>query len=116
MLLLVRRDARLRALERSVAEKGFQTVLVLRLAPLLPVPIGAYNYIYGATSMRFAAFAPAMFLGSLKPYAFDSYLGVFGRQVVNDVANTNSRRSASVRGHNTHVFSFAPSLSLSLSL
>ncbi|KAH8064248.1 hypothetical protein JL721_8393 [Aureococcus anophagefferens] len=37
--------------------------------------------------MSFLAFAPAMFLGSLKPYAFDAYLGVVGKTVVDDVAS-----------------------------
>ena len=87
LLVLVRRDAKTRALERAVAERGFVTVLVLRLAPLLPIPIGGYNYLYGATDMSFLAFAPAMFLGSLKPYAFDAYLGVVGKTVVDDVAS-----------------------------
>ena len=41
---------------------------VLRLAPLLPIPIGGYNYLYGATDLALAQFVPAMFLGSLKPY------------------------------------------------
>ncbi|KAH8063429.1 hypothetical protein JL722_2599 [Aureococcus anophagefferens] len=54
LLVLVRRDAKTRALERAVAERGFVTVLVLRLAPLLPIPIGGYlcrNQIFNPTSM-----------------------------------------------------------------
>ena len=86
LLVLVRRDPKTRALERAVVERGFATVLVLRLAPLLPIPIGGYNYLYGATAMDVAQFVPAMFLGSVKPYAFDAYLGVVGKQVVDDVA------------------------------
>ena len=66
----------LRALDRAVASEAFKTVLVLRLSPLLPIPIGAYNYIYGATTMTAIDFAPAMFVGSLKPYLLDSYLGI----------------------------------------
>ena len=46
LLVLVRRDPKTRALERAVVERGFATVLVLRLAPLLPIPIGGYNYLY----------------------------------------------------------------------
>ena len=86
LLVLVRRDPKTRALERAVVERGFATVLVLRLAPLLPIPIGGYNYLYGATAMDLVQFVPAMFLGSVKPYAFDAYLGVVGKQVVDDVA------------------------------
>ena len=72
LLTLVRRDPKTRALERAVVDRGFATVLVLRLAPLLPIPIGGYNYLYGATDLALAQFVPAMFLGSLKPYAFDA--------------------------------------------
>ena len=36
--------------------------------------------------MDLVQFVPAMFLGSVKPYAFDAYLGVVGKQVVDDVA------------------------------
>lgn len=89
ILRLARRNVRLRSLEKAVTEKGFQTVLALRIAPVIPVPIGAYPYVYGATDMKFAKFAPAMFLGSLKPYAFDAYVGVVGRDTVTgaDVAD-----------------------------
>ena len=37
--------------------------------------------------MSLAQFVPAMFLGSIKPYAFDSYLGVVGKSVVDEVAS-----------------------------
>ena len=39
------RVATLRAVNRAVASEAFKTVLVLRLAPILPIPIGAYNYV-----------------------------------------------------------------------
>jgi len=93
LLVLVRRDPKTRALERAVVDRGFATVLVLRLAPLLPIPIGGYNYLYGATEMELAQFVPAMFLGSLKPYAFDSYLGVVGKSVVDEVASGGEKAS-----------------------
>ena len=92
LLVLVRRDPKTRALERAVVERGFATVLVLRLAPLLPIPIGGYNYLYGATAMDLVQFVPAMFLGSVKPYAADAYLGVVGKQVVDDVAGGGAAR------------------------
>lgn len=82
ILRLTRRDTNLAALERAVCSRGFQTVLVLRLAPIVPIPIGAYSYVYGATDMAFWPFALATFLGSLKPYAFDAYIGLVGRDLV----------------------------------
>ncbi|CAM9780082.1 unnamed protein product [Laminaria digitata] len=62
----------LRALEKVVSEEGFKTVVTLRLAPVLPIPLGAYNYVYGATSLKLPVFLSGMFVGSLKPYLLDS--------------------------------------------
>jgi len=69
-----------------VAEDGLKAILTLRLAPLLPIPIGMYNYVYGVTNVPYFDFAGGVFLGSLKPYLLDSYLGVFGKQVVEGTA------------------------------
>ena len=71
-----------RALQKVVDEEGFKTVFVLRLSPLLPIPLGAYSYIYGSTSISPITFSTATFLGSIKPYLLDSYLGVFSKQIV----------------------------------
>lgn len=71
-----------RALAKVVEEDGFKTVFVLRLSPLLPIPLGTYAYIYGASALDSLAFASATFLGSLKPYLIDSYLGVFSKQIL----------------------------------
>lgn len=79
---LVKENAGLRAVERSVAKEGFKTVLTLRLAPLVPVPIGTYNYAYGVTTVGYPQFAAGIFLGSIKPYFIDAYLGVFGKAIV----------------------------------
>ena len=76
----------LRGIERVVAEDGLKAILTLRLAPLLPIPIGMYNYVYGVTNVPYFDFAAGVFLGSLKPYLLDSYLGVFGKQVVEGTA------------------------------
>jgi len=76
----------LRGIERVVAQDGLKAILTLRLAPVLPIPIGMYNYVYGVTNVPFADFAGGVFLGSLKPYLLDSYLGVFGKQVVDGTA------------------------------
>lgn len=72
----------LRGIERVVARDGLKAVLTLRLAPVLPVPIGFYNYIYGVTNVPLADFMGGIFLGSLKPYLLDSYLGYFGKEVI----------------------------------
>ena len=68
-----------RALAKVVEEDGFKTVFVLRLSPILPIPTGAYPYIYGTSKLSPLTFAGGYFLGSLKPYLLDSYLGVFSK-------------------------------------
>jgi len=55
---------------------------VLRLSPLIPIPLGAYSYIYGTSRLEALPFAAATALGSLKPYLLDSYLGVFSKQLI----------------------------------
>ena len=76
----------LRGIEKVVARDGFKAILVLRLAPVLPVPLGLYNYIYAVTGVPFFDFAGGIFLGSLKPYLLDSYLGYFGKTVIDGSA------------------------------
>lgn len=64
-----------RAVDKACAKEGFKTVFTLRLSPLLPIPIGAYNYLYGVTSVSPLDFIAGISLGSIKPYLLDSYLG-----------------------------------------
>jgi uncharacterized membrane protein YdjX (TVP38/TMEM64 family) len=72
----------LRAVEKAIAREGFKTVLTLRLSPILPIPLGAYSYIYGITTLRTQEFLLGTFLGSFKPYLFDSYLGMLGKGMI----------------------------------
>lgn len=46
----------LRALERVVSEEGLKTVITLRLAPVLPIPLGAYNYGKSVPGVEFRCF------------------------------------------------------------
>ena len=71
-----------RGLTKVVEEDGFKTVFVLRLSNVLPIPAGAYPYIYGTSKLNPLTFAAGYFLGSMKPYLLDSYLGVFSKQVI----------------------------------
>jgi SNARE associated Golgi protein len=73
-----------RAVDRACAKEGFKTVFTLRLSPLLPIPIGAYNYLYGVTSVSALDFIMGISLGSIKPYLLDSYLGLFGKSLIDD--------------------------------
>ena len=80
-----------RALAKVVEEDGFKTVFVLRLAPILPIPLGAYSYIYGASALDALPFTAATFLGGVKPYLIDSYLGVFTKQIIDGDAMDSSK-------------------------
>lgn len=55
---------------------------------------GAYSYIYGATSLRAIDFWIGQSAGALKPYFLDSYLGVFGHEVVAGVPDAGDNRGA----------------------
>jgi uncharacterized membrane protein YdjX (TVP38/TMEM64 family) len=72
----------LRGIEKVVAKDGLKAILTLRLAPVLPIPLGLYNYVYGVTNVGWVPFCGGIFLGSLKPYLLDSYLGYFGKSIV----------------------------------
>ena len=72
----------LRGIEKVVARDGLKAILTLRLAPVLPIPLGMYNYIYGVTNVGLVDLMGGIFLGSLKPYLLDSYLGYFGKTLV----------------------------------
>ena len=72
----------LRGIEKVVAKDGIKAIVTLRLAPVLPIPIGLYNYVYGVTNVPYLDFAGGIFFGSLKPYLLDSYLGVVRKQQV----------------------------------
>ena len=47
----------LRGIEKVVAKDGIKAILTLRLAPILPIPIGMYNYVYGVTNIPYIDFA-----------------------------------------------------------
>lgn len=48
----------------------------------------------GVTNVPFLDFAGGIFLGSLKPYLLDSYLGVFGKQLVDGTAGESGMQDA----------------------
>jgi uncharacterized membrane protein YdjX (TVP38/TMEM64 family) len=88
-LEVVEKYPSLKGIERVVATDGLKAVLTLRLAPILPIPISLYNYVYGVTNVPYFDFAGGIFLGSLKPYLLDSYLGYFGKEVIDGTAGTD---------------------------
>jgi uncharacterized membrane protein YdjX (TVP38/TMEM64 family) len=85
-LEIVQDNPSLRGIEKVVAEDGLKAVLTLRLAPILPIPLGMYNYVYGISNVKYFDFAGGIFFGSIKPYLLDSYLGYFGKTLVDGTA------------------------------
>jgi uncharacterized membrane protein YdjX (TVP38/TMEM64 family) len=75
---IVAKKPSLRAIDRSITKEGngFKTVFTLRLSPLLPIPVAAYSYVFGTTSISWKDFLLGTSLGSIKPYALDAYLGL----------------------------------------
>lgn len=53
-----------------------------------------FLYSSGVTNVPYLDFAGGIFLGSLKPYLLDSYLGVFGKQLVDGTAGESGMQDA----------------------
>lgn len=63
------------AINRNFEREGFKTALMLRLAPILPIPLDAHWYLCGVTGVGAPQFIAAQCLGSLKFATIDAYLG-----------------------------------------
>lgn len=63
------------ALSRNIEKDGFKAALLLRLAPILPIPIDAHWYVCGLTPLKWWEFSSAYFVGALKATFLDAYLG-----------------------------------------
>lgn len=55
--------------------EGFKSALLLRLCPILPIPLSGNWYVCGMTPLRFPEFFAAHFIGSSKTAFVDAYLG-----------------------------------------
>ncbi|CEM12685.1 unnamed protein product [Vitrella brassicaformis CCMP3155] len=62
--------------------EGFKVALLLRFAPILPIPFDAHWYVLGLTSLPLEMFLAAYFLGSLKVNIVD---GIIGDQLLSSV-------------------------------
>ena len=59
----------------SKIPEGFKSALLLRLCPILPIPISGNWYVCGLTPLKFNEFFAAHFIGSSKTAFIDAYLG-----------------------------------------
>ena len=64
--------------------EGFKAMLLLRLAPLLPIPVDGHWYVAGTTPVRYWEFFAAHFIGTLKVALLDAFLGSLLLQAVTD--------------------------------
>jgi len=62
-------------LERAAKEDGLRLTLLLRLAPVLPLPFDSYWYLLGALGVALPQFAAAHFAGCLKTAFLDASFG-----------------------------------------
>lgn len=74
--------------------QGFKAALLLRLAPILPVPVDAHWYILGTTNLRFGEFFVAHLVGVYKVALLDAFLGYFAFQAVLDTAEVQAQAQA----------------------
>jgi hypothetical protein len=61
--------------------EGFKSMLLMRLAPLLPIPVDGHWYVAGTTPVRYWEFFAAHFIGTLKVAILDANLGSLLLQV-----------------------------------
>ena len=59
----------------QVVPEGFKSALLLRLCPILPIPISGNWYVCGVTKLKYWEFFAAHFIGSSKTAFIDAYLG-----------------------------------------
>jgi uncharacterized membrane protein YdjX (TVP38/TMEM64 family) len=64
-----------KAISRNVEKDGFKSMLLLRLAPVLPIPIDGHWYVCGLTPATYWEFLSGYFVGALKLTFFDAFLG-----------------------------------------
>jgi uncharacterized membrane protein YdjX (TVP38/TMEM64 family) len=81
---IIERKPLFAAVDRACNKEGngFKTVLALRLSPVLPIPVAAYSYLYGASAINPVEFLAGTAIGSIKPYALDSYLGLVAKDLI----------------------------------
>jgi len=73
----LRRRPRYRALDRAVAEHGWQMVFLVRLSPI--IPFNLQNYAFGVTGVPLLPYLWATLAGITPGTALYVYFGIFGK-------------------------------------
>ena len=74
---LLRRSPKYAAFDKAVANEGWQTVVLLRLSPI--IPFNLQNYALGVTAISFAEYTAATLAGIIPGIAIYVYFGIFGK-------------------------------------
>jgi uncharacterized membrane protein YdjX (TVP38/TMEM64 family) len=75
--MFLARRPRYRALDKAVADDGWQVVVLLRLSPI--VPFNLQNYALGVTAIPLLQYVVATLLGIIPGVAIYVYFGIFGK-------------------------------------
>jgi uncharacterized membrane protein YdjX (TVP38/TMEM64 family) len=75
------RRPKYKALDKAVAEDGWQVVVLARLSPI--VPFNLQNYAFGVTAIRFLQYLGATLVGIIPGIAIYVYFGIFGKGLGN---------------------------------
>lgn len=76
---LARKNPKFAALDRAIGKNDWKVIFLLRLSPLIPFSIS--NYLYGLTSVRFAPYVLASWIGMLPGTFLYVYLGAAGKSL-----------------------------------
>lgn len=74
---LVAHRPKYQAIDKAVARKGWQVVLLLRLSPM--IPFNLQNYALGVTGVRFRHYVGATLAGIIPGIVIYVYFGMFGQ-------------------------------------
>ena len=74
---LLRKHPKVRSLDREIGRKGWRSVALVRLSPM--IPFGIQNYLFGVSDVGFWAYAIATFLAMAPGTLLHVYLGMLGR-------------------------------------
>lgn len=76
---LARKNPKFAALDRAIGKNDWKVIFLLRLSPLIPFSVS--NYLYGLTSVRFAPYVLASWIGMLPGTFLYVYLGAAGKSL-----------------------------------
>src|ERR1700751_3463004 len=78
---LLNRRPKYRKLDRTIADDGWQVVVLMRLSPI--VPFNLQNYALGVTAIPFLQYLTATLIGIVPGIAIYVYFGIFGKGLGN---------------------------------